>query len=48
MGNKLYLSREWLRRKLWVEHKTPEEIAKECGTTKRTIDRAITKHGLRF
>lgn len=47
MPNKLYMSEAWLRRKIQVERKTPEEIALLCGTSHMTIYRYIDKYGLR-
>jgi DNA-binding MurR/RpiR family transcriptional regulator len=43
----LYKSEAWLKRKVQVEKKTPEEIAKLCDTSLMTIYRYIDKYGLR-
>lgn len=44
---KLYESFNWMRRKYVVERKTEQEIAAEAGTTQATINRWLTKHGLK-
>jgi response regulator of citrate/malate metabolism len=43
---KLYTSRIWLRKRLLVDKKTPEEIAKECQVSKVTIYRYLEKFSL--
>jgi anaerobic selenocysteine-containing dehydrogenase len=47
MGAKLYQSEAWLRKRYHVDRKTPEEIAKECGTSVETIYVYLAKFGLR-
>jgi DNA-binding CsgD family transcriptional regulator len=47
MGAKLYQSEAWLRKRFHVDRKTPEEIAKECGTSVETIYVYLAKFGLR-
>jgi transcriptional antiterminator len=37
MAIKLYDSKAWLKRKYLIEKKTPVEIAKQCGASRRTI-----------
>lgn len=44
---KLYNSKEWLRRRLQSEHKSPEDIAKEAGVTVQTIYRKMREFGLK-
>jgi DNA-binding MurR/RpiR family transcriptional regulator len=43
---KRYESASWLRRKLYVNNMTIDEIAAECGVSHMTIRRAIEKFGL--
>lgn len=43
----LYKSQAWLRKRLLVDKKTPEEIAKECDVHHTTIYRQMEKFGLR-
>lgn len=45
---KLYTSEAWLRRKLYREQKTPEQIASECGASVATIYNWINKFGLKI
>jgi len=47
MGAKLYQSEAWLRKRYHLDRKTPEEIAKECGTSVETIYVYLAKFGLR-
>lgn len=47
MANKLYTSEMWLRKRFHVDKKTPQEIAKECGTSVETIYVYLAKFGLR-
>lgn len=44
---KLYTSNLWLRKRYVIDKKTPEEIAKECGTSVETIYVYLAKFGLR-
>ena len=44
---KLYQNEAWLRKRYHVDRKTPEEIAKECGTSIETIYVYLAKFGLR-
>jgi hypothetical protein len=47
MANKFYTNEAWLRKRYWIDKKTPEEIAKECGATSETIYVYLAKFGLR-
>ena len=47
MSAKLYTSNLWLRKRCVIDKKTPEEIAKECGTSVETIYVYLAKFGLR-
>ena len=47
MANKLYTSEMWLRKRFHLDKKTPQEIAKECGTSVETIYVYLAKFGLR-
>ena len=47
MSAKLYTSNLWLRKRYVIDKKTPEEIAKECGTSVETIYVYLAKVGLR-
>jgi hypothetical protein len=47
MANKFYTNEAWLRKRFWVDKKTPEEIAKECGTSVETIYVYLAKFKLR-
>ena len=47
MGAKLYTNEAWLKKRYWVDKKTPEQIAKECGTSVETIYVYLAKFGLR-
>lgn len=44
---KLYQNENWLRKRFHMDKKTPEEIAKECGTSVETIYVYLAKFGLR-
>lgn len=44
---KRYESKAWLKRRLYTDKKTVDEIAAECGVSHMTIRRAAEKHGLR-
>ena len=45
---KLYKSKSWLERKLFREHKTVDQIAAECSTSRVTIYQWIKRHGIRI
>ena len=47
MAVKLYTSETWLKKRYHLDKKTPEEIAKECGTSVETIYVYLAKFGLR-
>jgi hypothetical protein len=47
MSNKLHTSESFLRKRYWVDKKTPEEIAKECGVSVETIYVYLAKFKLR-
>ena len=47
MGAKLYTSESWLRKRSVMDKKTPQEIAKECGTSVETIYVYLAKFNLR-
>jgi hypothetical protein len=47
MGAKLYTNEAWLKKRYWLDKKTPEQIAKECGTSVETIYVYLAKFGLR-
>ena len=47
MGSKLYTNEAWLKKRYWIDKKTPDEIAKECGTTTETIYVYLAKFKLR-
>lgn len=44
---KLYANENWLRKRVLVDKKTPEEIAKECGASVETIYVYLAKFGLK-
>lgn len=44
---KLYTSEAWLRKRFYMDKKTPEQIAKECGTSAETIYVYLAKFNLR-
>jgi len=44
---KLYTSEAWLKKRYQVDKKSPEQIAKECGTSVETIYVYLAKFGLR-
>jgi hypothetical protein len=44
---KLYTSNLWLRKRYIIDKKTPDESAKECGTSVETIYVYLAKFGLR-
>lgn len=47
MANKLYTNMEWLKKRYHLDKKTPQDIAKECGTSVETIYVYLAKFGLR-
>jgi len=47
MAAKLYTNEAWLRKRFQVDRKTPQEIAKECGSSVETIYVYLSKFGLR-
>lgn len=47
MAAKLYTNEAWLRKRFHLDKKTPEEIAKECGTSLETIYVYLAKFKLR-
>jgi len=47
MALKLYTNEAWLKKRFHLDRKTPEEIAKECGTSVETIYVYLAKFGLR-
>jgi len=44
---KLYQSESWLKKRFLMDKKTPQEIAKECGTSVETIYVYLAKFNLR-
>lgn len=46
-SGKLYTSEVWLKKRFWMDKKSPEEIAKECGVSVETIYVYLAKFGLR-
>jgi hypothetical protein len=47
MAAKLHTSEAFLRKRYWLDKKTPEEIAKECGVSVETVYVYLAKFGLR-
>lgn len=47
MSAKLYTSESWLRKRYLMDKKTPQDIAKECGTSVETIYVYLAKFNLR-
>lgn len=47
MTAKLYTSDAWLRKRYVVDKKSPQDIAKECGTSVETIYVYLAKFRLR-
>jgi hypothetical protein len=47
MAQKLYQNSMWLKKRYHIDKKTPQEIAKECGVTDKTIYSHLDKFGLR-
>ena len=47
MSSKLYTNEVWLKKRFVIDKKTPQDIAKECGTSVETIYVYLAKFGLR-
>ena len=47
MPAKLYTSEVYMRKRYLMDKKTPEEIAKECGSSVETVYVYLAKFGLR-
>jgi len=47
MAAKLYTSEAWLRKRFFMDKKSPQDIAKECGTSVETIYVYLAKFKLR-
>ena len=47
MSPKLYTNEAWLKKRYWVDKKTAEQIAKECGASVETIYVYLAKFNLR-
>ena len=47
MAAKLYTSEAWLRKRFVMDEKSPQDIAKECGTSVETIYVYLAKFGFR-
>jgi hypothetical protein len=47
MAGKLYTSETYMRKRFVMDKKSPQEIAKECGTSVETIYVYLAKFGLR-
>lgn len=47
MANKFYTNEAWLKKRYWIDKKTPEEIAKECGASLETIYVYLAKFKLK-
>jgi hypothetical protein len=47
MAAKLYTSEVWLKKRFLIDKKSPQDIAKECGTSVETIYVYLAKFGLR-
>lgn len=47
MTGKLYTSETYMRKRFVMDKKSPQEIAKECGTSVETIYVYLAKFGLR-
>ena len=47
MAAKLYTSEAWLRKRFVMDKNSPQDIAKECGTSVETIYVYLAKFGLR-
>lgn len=44
---KLYQNKDWLKKRYHMDKKTPQEIAKECGTSAETVYVYLAKFGLK-
>lgn len=47
MTGKLYTSEIWLRKRYLIDKKSPQDIAKECGTSVETVYVYLAKFKLR-
>jgi DNA-binding CsgD family transcriptional regulator len=47
MAAKLYQNKEWLKKRFYLDRKTPEQIAQECGVSLKTIYNHLNKFGLK-
>jgi transposase len=47
MASKLYTNEAWLKKRYWLDKKSAEEIAKECGVSIETIYVYLAKFKLR-
>jgi hypothetical protein len=47
MPGKLYTSEVWLRKRYLIDKKSPEDIARECGSSVETIYVYLAKFNLR-
>ena len=47
MAAKLYTNEAWLRKRFVLDKKSPQDIAKECGTSVETIYVYLAKFGFR-
>jgi len=47
MAGKLYTSEIWLRKRYLIDKKSPQDIAKECGTSVETVYVYLAKFKLR-
>jgi len=47
MTGKLYTNETWLRKRYVMDKKSPQDIAKECGSSVETIYVYLAKFGLR-
>lgn len=47
-GGSLHHSEAFLRKRLHIDKKSPEEIAKECNVSVQVIYRQMKKFGLRY
>lgn len=46
-GGSLHHSEAYLRKRLYIDKKTPEQIAKECNVSIQVIYRQLKKFGLK-
>jgi DNA-binding CsgD family transcriptional regulator len=47
MADKLHTNEAFLRKRYWLDKKSPEEIARECGVSVETIYVYLAKFKLR-